>query len=100
MGGERIGFRICIDWAEGLGRSIGGKVSVVAFSVVVNQIIWVADPIINCVVGDIFLISKLQQACGVWVWEGDRVFRDDEKVSSALHIAKSRAISEDAVFVA
>jgi hypothetical protein len=77
--GENVwGFRISIDGAEGLGRSVGGKVSVVAFSVVINQIIWVADPIPNCVVEDIFLVSKLQQDCGVWVEEGDRVFRDDE----------------------
>lgn len=48
-------FRICIDWAEGPGRGIGGKVFVVAFVVVVNQIIWIADPIVTCVVGDIVL---------------------------------------------
>jgi hypothetical protein len=80
--------------AEGPGRGIGGKLSVVAFAAVVNQIIWIADPPVTCVVGDIFLVSKLQQDRGVWVWEGDRVFRNDEKVNPALHIAISRAISE------
>ncbi len=39
--------------------------SVVALVLVVNQIIWIADPIVTCVVGDIFLVSKLQQDCGV-----------------------------------
>ena len=60
----------------------------------------IADPIINCVVGEIFLVSKSQQDCGVWVWEGGRVFRDNEKVSPALYITISRAISEHAGFVA
>ncbi len=36
----------------------------------------------------------------MFAMEGDLVFRDNEKVSSAFHIAISRAISENAVFVA
>lgn len=56
-----------VDGAESPGAGVRCHVFVVAFVLVDNQEVRVTDPVIACVIGDIFLVPELQEDCVIWV---------------------------------